>query len=49
MSWVKKGAAVLVASAAALVMAAVSPGVAGAGLTGGPHPEGTVLATFASA
>ncbi len=46
MSWVR-GTAAVAASAAALVMAVVSPGVASAGLTGGPHSDGTVVTTFA--
>jgi hypothetical protein len=47
MSWVGRGSAVLVASAAAVVMAVVSPSVADAGLTGGPHTDATVVSTFA--
>lgn len=47
MSWVMRGSALLVASAAALAVAVVSPGTADAGLTGGPHTAGTVVATFA--
>lgn len=46
MSAIRRGAAAVVASAAALVMAVISAGVAGAGLTGGPHPTGSVVATF---
>lgn len=46
MSWFRRGAAVLVASAAALATALVSPGAADAALTGGPHADGTVVATF---
>ena len=46
MSGIRRGVAVVVASAAALVMTVMSPGVAGAGLTGGPHTDGAVVATF---
>ena len=46
MSWFRRGAAVVAASAAALVTAVMAPGVADAGLTGGPHTDGTVVATF---
>lgn len=48
MSWVRRATAALVAATAALVMAVVSAGVAGAGLTGGPHPDGTIVTTFPS-
>jgi sugar lactone lactonase YvrE len=46
MSRVSRSAAALAALAAALVMAMMSPGVAGAGLTGGPHTDGTIVSTF---